>query len=384
MITTQLPSNKKRIALRYVVRDDVLKHAQDAATQRMNYDPQKRRERYLRDRDAGKTGYKGIEARQRNPWGNFASAYYDPKKAAEYYQQHKAKMAKLASAERPNRSSQQQQVPVEEAPVEEQPQEESGKSRGSGDSGGSGGSGGSGDQSERQQQIAAIREKIQQIREEGRANKETYRAEAKEQIETMKAELAERIEELKEEIQSVTETGQEERQKKQEESADEIQKEQEKASENIKKDVTKLKVDLDSKTKPIQEQNAALRGRLDSMSENNPEAQQLKKQIAYNSDKIFKANAEFTEGISKVQTQHSEKMRNNIDAISSNLQAFIQESSAKQKESVQSIRDNIKSLRESNRDEIKRVREELKSKVQDETDRVKSEVASLDEERKRL
>ena len=73
----------------YRVNSDSLSHAQDAATQRRNYDSQKRRERYLRDRAAGKTGYQGIEARTNNPYGNYSNAYYDPRKAAEYYQAHK-------------------------------------------------------------------------------------------------------------------------------------------------------------------------------------------------------------------------------------------------------------------------------------------------------
>ena len=42
-------------------KEHYLSHAWDANTQRMNYDAQARHERYIRDRDAGKTGYQGIQ-----------------------------------------------------------------------------------------------------------------------------------------------------------------------------------------------------------------------------------------------------------------------------------------------------------------------------------
>lgn len=42
---------------------DYLAHALTAEQQRANYDSQARHERYIRDRDAGKTGYQGIQAK---------------------------------------------------------------------------------------------------------------------------------------------------------------------------------------------------------------------------------------------------------------------------------------------------------------------------------
>jgi hypothetical protein len=40
-------------------------------------------------RNAGKTGYQGLGARATNPNGDYANVYYDPQKAAEYYQANK-------------------------------------------------------------------------------------------------------------------------------------------------------------------------------------------------------------------------------------------------------------------------------------------------------
>ena len=66
-----------------------ISHAWDAAEQRRRYDAVKRHERYERDKLAGKTGYKGAAARTTNPYGNFASVYYNPDKAHEYYMNHR-------------------------------------------------------------------------------------------------------------------------------------------------------------------------------------------------------------------------------------------------------------------------------------------------------
>ena len=68
-------------------RDTSLAHAWDAATQRKNYNSGKRHDRYIRDRDAGKTGYKGIEAQTQNPNGDYANPYYNPQRAQRYYQE---------------------------------------------------------------------------------------------------------------------------------------------------------------------------------------------------------------------------------------------------------------------------------------------------------
>ena len=66
-----------------------LAHAWTAAQQRANYSSQKRHERYMEARNAGKTGYQGLGARATNPNGDYANVYYDPQKAAEYYQANK-------------------------------------------------------------------------------------------------------------------------------------------------------------------------------------------------------------------------------------------------------------------------------------------------------
>lgn len=368
---------------------DEIYHAQDAATQRRNYDAQARRERYLRDKAAGKTGFKGVQARTSNPYGNFASLYYDPKKAAEYYQAHKKTSTPRAKAEETKSASESQN----EQPYEEEQQEQNnssggsgGSSGGSGGSGGgsegSGGSGGSGGLTDEQRaEIAEIEEQIQEARYMTKEQKERFREDSRAKIEELKERLQEHTEQLKEAIESVKEDETTNRENAKEKASSDIENEQDVYSENLNRDVSNLKDELAGKNDPIREQNAALRGQIDSISDPATKAR-LKAQLAANVNQISKNSADYTNKISDVRTEHTTKMRTNIDTIRNDLNTLIQSSNEKQQSNVNSIRVKIADVRQKNRDEIASIREKLKSDLELETNRAKSEIKALQNKKK--
>ena len=361
---------------RYIVRitssemtdDDSISHAQDAYTRRLKYDREKRHEKYLKDRDAGKTGYKGIQARTSNPYGNYASLYYNPEKAAAYYRAH----AKKKTSGSATQAKQQSRVA---APVMQQTSGGSGGG-GSGGSGGggSGGSGGGGGGN-----ADDLQKKLQKLREDSQFETAAQRKATKMKIEQLRDALKKALEGKAKERKEAVEKGKKEREKLSEKAKADIEKERKKRQAGIVADFDRLREEKENTVEPFRTENAKLRGQLESMSKTaNPQLRaRLQKQLARNNEKINDANAKYTDSLSESKTKHSVDMRNNITDIRNDLKNARTASSNTQKETLNKIRNDIKKLREDNKAEVTAAREALNKWISEEKKRVGKETARL-------
>lgn len=353
---------------------DFLKHAQDAYIRKLNYDKQKRHEKYIRDRDAGKTGFKGVRARTSNPYGNYASLYYNPEKAAEYYRTHRGAMTSKTRSSAKNKSK------TSGAPVETI--NDSGSMGGSG--GGSGsvgsdGSGGSGNAANAQAAKRAIQDKIKKLRENSQFETAAQRKATQIKVEELRKALEAKLESLNNQREEAADKGQKERETLTNKANAKIEKEQELKKKNIEQDTKKLKNKKEATLDPIRKDNAELRGRLDSMSKtSDPKLKaQLLRKLIKNNEKINKANADYTDSLSAAKTQHSEKMRRNITTIRADLQNAKLASSAEQRSKTIDIRNKIAKLRLDNKNAITNAQDALKTWISNEKTRVAKETARL-------
>lgn len=347
--------------------EEKLEHAQSAATRRMNYDANKRRERYLRDRDAGKTGYKGIRARTVNPYGNYASLYYNPEKAAEYYQKHKKTVSqtKLSSGTKTTTANQTSAT---------------GTSSSGGSSGGSGGSsGGSGGSSGSAAANRAIQDKIQKLKENSQFETAAQRKATQLRVEQMRKTLAKKLAAKQKEREEATAKGAKERQDLQDQASADIELAKNTKTENIEKDKKKAKAKKEQTVKPYREENAALRAQLDSMGKSSDPKKraQLMRQLARNNEKINKANADYTDALFQSKTKHTSTMRNDIYNIRTKLYNAKASSSAEQRSKVAEIRSDIAKLRSDNQQEIQNAKAKLNDWISKEKTRVGKETARL-------
>lgn len=343
--------------------EEKIEHAQSAATRRLNYDAAKRRERYLRDRDAGKTGYKGIQARTVNPYGNYASLYYNPEKAAEYYQRHKKTVTpvKLSSGTKTTTTNQ------------------VGSTNGGSSGGSSSGSGGSGGSSGSAAANRAIQDKIQKLKENSRFETAAQRKATQLRIEQMRKTLAKKLAAKQKEREKVTEKGAKERQDLQDQASADIERAKNAKTENIEKDKKEAKAKKEQTVKPYREENAALRAQLDSMGKSSDPKKraQLMRQLARNNEKINKANADYTDALFQSKTKHTNTMRNDINVIRTKLYNAKASSSAEQRTKVAEIRSDIAKLRDDNRQEIQNAKAKLNDWISKEKTRVGKETARL-------
>lgn len=334
-----------------------LQHAQSAYEQRKNYDAQKRHERYLRDRDAGKTGYIGRTARTQNPYGNYASLYYDPEKAREYYLANR-KLSNVPKQERERKPKEAEEV------VEEVPEETPATSGGGGGAGGGGGGAASpnNDAAER----AAEAQRRAEERQDRQERKADLRQEANDRITELKENLATDIQNLQDEISEANEEAAQDKSNEQEKVAYKMEQEQADAENRIYDEQEKLKKEIQAKRDPIKEKNAEIRGKLDSMGENtNPQLRaRLQKQLAKNTDNMMQLSADYTEGISDISTKHTRTMRTNINKLRQDLFKFIESTNTKRKTTVTGLRSKIRKLRDDNRKEIKAIRDKLRQDLE--------------------
>ena len=320
---------------------ETLEHAWDAYQQRRAYDKQKRHERYIRDRDAGKTGYLGVYGRGRRAT-DLSKYKYNAKVSAPVRMSAKKKEHK--------------------SPVDPEPEEEK-SSRGSGN--GSGGSRGSG-----------AAEEAGKVREMSAEAKEKLREEANEKIERLREEIQEKSEEVKSQIEEDRYNQSLDRENKKNQAQIDIEKEQDEAANSIKSEGEKLKSQLKSKTDPIREELAALRAKAEST--NDPEElARLKRVIASKKDNINDKNAEYTESVSKMSTEYSTKMRDNINKIRNDLKTFLNKSTQEQKEKATKLRNELKTLRANNNAEIKRIRQQLKNDLKEESSNAKQKISQI-------
>lgn len=174
----------------YIV-DDFIEHAQSAYNRRLNYDSAKRRERYLKDRDAGKTGYKGVKARTSNPYGNYASLYYNPEKAAEYYRAHRKQKIQSSNKTKAVTKTINSQVMDSSNAV--------------GSAGGSSGSSGS------QAANQAVRDKIQKLKENSQFETAAQRKATQMKIDQLRKTLEKKLKDKEKEREKIVEEGEKER-----------------------------------------------------------------------------------------------------------------------------------------------------------------------------
>lgn len=340
--------------------NDSISHAQSAYTRRLNYDANKRRERYLRDRDAGKTGYKGIQARTSNPYGNYASLYYNPEKAAEYYRKHKK--GKITPSKRPSTNNAQKQA---SASVEEA------------GSGGSGSSGGSSSANATAKQ--AIRDKINKLKEASQFETAAQRKATQMKVDQLRKALEKKLKAKEKERAKAVEEGAKERQALQDKASSDIEKAQKSKTENIEKDKKEAKTKKEAAVKPFREDNAKLRAQLDSMGKSSDPKKRAKllRQLARNNDKINKANADYTDSLFKSKTKHTNDMRNSIYGIRTKLYNAKASSTAQQRSKVDNIRAEIYDLRAKNQQEIQTAKAKLNDWISKEKTRVGKETARL-------
>ena len=81
----------------------------------------------------------------------------------------------------------------------------------------------------------------------------------------------------------------------------------------------------------------------------------LKKKMAKNIAEISENARDYTESLSQARTQHSVTMRNNIDTISQQLQAYLQSNSQEQADDIDKIQRRIRELQEANQREIQSI-----------------------------
>lgn len=352
-------SNTRYLAHLIPDTSDNISHAQDAYTRRLNYDKQKRHERYLHDRDAGKTGFKGVRARTHNPYGNYASLYYNPVKAAEYYRTHKAQFTK-SKAQNKKEPKQTQEV-VEEVPVD--------------DGGGGGGSGGGGDGGAAQ----AIADQLRKLQEDSAFETAAQRQATKMKIDQLRESLQQELEKKKKEREKVAEDSKNKQKELKEKAEKDKTEAKDKKEDRITKSEEALKKKKNSIVDPIREKNAELRGRLDSMGKNankNVRAK-LARQLAKNNEKINKANADYTNSLSVTKTKHTNAMRASVDHIRENLYEAQLANTNDRITKMNTIRTEIAELRNNNRNEIQKARTALNEWIANEKERVARESARI-------
>lgn len=351
--------------------DGYLSHAWDKYEQEKNYDAQKRRERYLRDRDAGKTGYKGTQQLPTsNPYGNYSSVYYNPVKAHEYYMKNRQLSSRVtASTSKSGRNSQNRSGidPNQAAANKEAAKAAKAAARAA-----------------MNRDIAALQNEIDSLRKASKDRKDSLRADAKEKIKSLRDQLKAKVEEINKAKKAVQKQGQLEREQVRKSADRSIKIEKLTREKNTKRDVKAMDKKRRAATDPIKLKNASLRGRLESLGKSSdPRLKaQLKVQIAENNDKISAANASFTDEISNIKTRHTLIMRNNITSIRQELKSFIQTSSKNQKATSKALSEEVKKLRTSNQQEIKMIREKLKQDIATETESTKQAIASKQEAKK--
>ena len=313
-----------------------LSHALDKETQRARYDPAKRRERYLRDKAAGKTGFKGILARIKNPFGNYASLYYDPEKARAYYQAHRTSSKpytpKVESSSAKNKPS----AAAEEA-TEDKSAASKGRSGGGGGRGGGGGGGGGASPN-------------------AAANSQA-REDANNRIQALRESVDAKIQVLQDKLSANAENSQSKREMKKEEASTKMAAEREKRVENVSATTEALQTERDLKLDPIREENARLRGKLDSMNPNSEEGLKLRRQLASNAKKSMKACADYTDSLMSKKTAFSNEMNQNLNKIRTDLNKYLDNSSKKQQATAKKLRDKIKNLRSNLNKEIAAIRD---------------------------
>lgn len=139
------------------------------------YNPVSRHERYEKTKEII-----GRKARTKNPYGNYASPYYDPVKRKQYYEEHKDHKTR---------------------PYGVGASEKKSSGRGRGGSGGSGGKGSKGKSGGRKGSAKGISDNLAKtiaaLREQSALDTEAQREKAQEEIDLIRQQLADDIKKLK-------------------------------------------------------------------------------------------------------------------------------------------------------------------------------------------
>lgn len=333
---------------------------------------------------SGRQRSMGVQRLKRtsNPYGNYENVYYNPEKAHEYYERTK----KLKGYENRYGGSRGGTSTAKTG------SSVSRNSSGSGRSSNSGGSGGKSNKSSIAEQVRKLRENS---RFETKAQREAAKMQIKDLRDKIKSEVKKRsdarktlVKDVSSKRKTITNAGKRERERLREKAKKDIERERKASSKKIEKDKKILESKRDSTVDPIRLKNAQLRARIDSLGKNSPERIKLQRELAKNNEKISDAMAQYTDSLSNVSTKHKLIMRESIESIRSNLKAAIEQSSTKQKDDLEalnvtskaqreSISSEIKKLRKDNSDEIKRIRNELKSWTETEKSKLESTISSI-------
>lgn len=142
------------------------------------YNPERRRERYKKTKEIlGRTGTK--EAREKNPYGNYKSPYYDPVYRHNYYEAHKDHVTRPYGTGGSGKSS------------------GSGRGGGKGSGRGSGKGSGGGGKGSSKGQAANMAAQIKKLREESALETEAQREATKRKIDDLRNQLASQVEKLR-------------------------------------------------------------------------------------------------------------------------------------------------------------------------------------------
>lgn len=155
--------------------DDELSHAYvskyTSGSSVAGYNPIKRHERYERTKEIV-----GRKARTHNPYGNYASPYYDPVKRREYYESHKTHPTRPYGVGSSGKGS---------------------GGRGSGGKGSGKGGKGSGKKGNSKGQNANMQKQIEALREQSALETEAQREATRRKIEDLRYQLSEQIKRLR-------------------------------------------------------------------------------------------------------------------------------------------------------------------------------------------
>lgn len=316
-----------------------LVHAWDANTQRLNYDAQARHERYIRDRDAGKTGYQGIQ-------GQSALNSHDPTRQSylnRYGTNRKSGVIARRSSDLSRSSDNSARV---NRSISKNRQRALNRNRISQES----------DlnliSSEQFKTISSIRQQINMLQNLSSADKKKNKEEIKQNISIIK----DKIEQTSSKVRSILEQRQGKTKKQ-------IEITKEKSKSKISKEAQDSIDKMKSKNDSLYNENSKIRERLNKSNLSSKKEQELRSKIADNAKKILENHEKYTNKINSVKTSHTEKMNEDLSNLSKELQAYLTQNKDKQKNSESSLKSQIQSLRDSNSREISRIKSEIESRT---------------------
>ena len=326
--------------MRVIVQNDgyFLSHALTAEEQRLNYDSQARHERYLRDRDAGKTGYKGIQ-------GQSSLNAHDPTRQMylnryETNRRGSVIARRNSSIDRSNNNSARVSRGLSKY-----------RQRSLDRIAGNSTSNLNSIEDAKNRTIGSIRHQIDMLKNQNSSDKKKNKEDIKRNISLIK----DRLENNSERVKAILQR----RRNKAEEQTD---KTSEKYKSKIKEDAKTSIDQMKSKNNSFHDENDKLRQRIKNSNLNPQKEKELREKIADNAKKILENHERYTSKINSVKTAHTDKMNRELSSISNELNSYLKQNKSQQKNTSESLKSQLKSLRDSNSKEIQRIESAMKSR----------------------